>query len=257
MTEWAATPWIETPWTRARQAFLSFTISRSLLKLKSIELVMSSNHLIICHTLLLLPSTFPSIRVFSNEWAPHIKLPKYWSFSFGISPSNEYSGLISLANKDPSSQSYGFSSSRVWMQELDHKGNWVLKNWCFWTVVLEKTLESPLDCKEIKPVNPKGNKSWIFIGRTDDEAEAETPILWPLDAKSWLTGKDPDSGKDWRQEEKGITEDEMVGWHHQLDGHEFEQAPGVGDGQRSLACFSPWGHKESDMTEWLNWTDYL
>ena len=135
----------------------------------------------------------------------------------------------------------------VVMWELDYKESWALKNWCFWTVVLEKTLESPLDCKEI---NPKENQSWIFTGRTD--AEAETPILWPPDAKSWLIRKDPDAGKDRRQAEKGITEDEMVGWHHWLDGHEFEQAPGVGDGQGSLACCSPWGLKESDMIEWLN-----
>ena len=139
--------------------------------------------------------------------------------------------------------------------ELDHKESWVPKNWWFWTVVLEKTLENPLDNKEIKPVNPEGNQSWIFIGRND--AEAETPILWPPDAKSWLIGKDPDAGKDWRQEEKGMTEDEMVGWHHWLDGHEFEQAPGVDDGQGSLACCSPWGCKESEMTEWLNWTEAL
>ena len=137
------------------------------------------------------------------------------------------------------------------MWELDHKESWALKNWCFWTVVLvlEKT---PLDCKEIKPVNPKENQSWIFIGRTD--AEAETPILRPPDAKNWPTGKDPDAGKDWRQEEKGMTEDEMVGWHHRLNKHEFEQAPWVGDGQGSLACCSPWFSKESDTTEWLNWT---
>ena len=119
-------------------------------------------------------------------------------------------------------------------------------------VVLEKTLESPLDCKEIKPVNPKGNQCWIFIGKTD--AEAETPILWPPDAKSQLIGKDPNAGKDWRQEEKGKKEDEMVGWHHRLDGHEFEQALGVDDGQGSLACHSPWGCKELDTTEWYNWT---
>ena len=123
----------------------------------------------------------------------------------------------------------------------------------FWTVVLEKTLESPLDCKEIKPVHPKGDQSWIFIGRTD--AEAETPILWPPDAKSWLIGKDPDAGNDWRREEKGMTEDEMVGWHHQLNGHQFEKAPEVGDGQGGLVCCSPEGHKELDTTEWLNWTD--
>ena len=131
--------------------------------------------------------------------------------------------------------------------------SWGLKNWCFWTVVLEKTLESLLDCKEIQPVNPKGNQSWIFIGRTD--AEIETPILWPPDAKNWLIGKDPDAGKDWRQEEKVTTEDEMVGWHHGLNGHEFEQALRVGDGQGSLACYSPWGCKDSDMNEQLNWTE--
>ena len=139
------------------------------------------------------------------------------------------------------------------MWELDHKEGLALKNWCFWTVVLEKTLESPLNCKEIKPVNPKGNQSWIFIGRTD--AKAETPILWPPDVKSWLTRKDPDAGKDWKQEEKGTTEDELVVWHHWLSGHEFEQALGVGDGQGSLAFCSPWGCKESEMTERLNWTE--
>ena len=146
-----------------------------------------------------------------------------------------------FANEGPSSQSYGFSSSHVWMWELDHKVGWVPKNWCFWTVVLEKILESPLDCKEIQPVHPKGNQSWIFTGRTD--AEAETPILWPPDVKNWLTGKDPDIGKDWRQEEKGMREGEIVGWHQWLDGHEFEQALGVSDGQRSLACCSWWGCK--------------
>ena len=160
-----------------------------------------------------------------------------------------------FANKGPSSQSYGFSSSHVWIWVLDYKESWVLKNWCFWTVELEKTLESPLDCKEIQSVHPKGNQSWIFIGRTD--VEAETPILWPPDVKNWLIGKDYDAGKDWLREEKGTTEDEMVGWHHWLDGHEFEQAVGVGDGQGSLACCSPWGGKESDTTEWLNWTELL
>ena len=133
-----------------------------------------------------------------------------------------------FANKGPSSQSYVFSSSHVWMWELDGEESWVPKNWCFWTVVLEKTLESPLDSKEITSVNPKGSQSWIFIGRTD--AEAEAPILWSPDAKSQLMKKDPDAGKDWRQEEKGTTEDEMVRWHHGLDGHELEQAPGAGDG---------------------------
>ena len=141
------------------------------------------------------------------------------------------------------------------MWELDHKEYWVLKNCCFWTVVLEKTHESPLDCKEIQPVHPKGNQSWIFTGRTD--AEAEILVIWPPDAKNWLTGKDPDAGKDWRQEEKGMTEDEMVGYHHWLDGHDFEQCPGVDDGQRSLVCCSPWGRQELDMSERLNWTEWL
>ena len=152
-----------------------------------------------------------------------------------------------FANKGPSSQSYGFSSSHVWMWELDHKESWTLKNWFFWTVVLKKTLESPLDFKEIQPVNPKGNQSWIFIGRTD--AKAEAPILWAPDVKNWLIGKDPDAGKDWRQKEKGTIEDEMVGWHHSLDGHEVKQALGVGDGQGSLACCSPRGRKESNTTK--------
>ena len=137
------------------------------------------------------------------------------------------------------------------MWKLNYKESWALKNWCFWTVVLEKTLESPLDCKEIKPVHPKGNQSWIFFGRTD--AEAETPILWPPDVKNWLIGKDPDAGKDWRQEEKGMTEDEKVGWYHWLDGHEFEQALRVGDGQGSLACCS---HGVTKNQTWMSdWTD--
>ena len=142
-----------------------------------------------------------------------------------------------------------FSSSHVWMWELNHKECWVLKNWCFWTMVLEKTLDSPLDCKEIQPVHPKGNQSWIFIGRKD--AEAETPILWPPDAKCWPIGKDPDAGKDWRQVVKGTTEDEMVGWNHWLNRHECDQAALDGVRRGSLTCCSPWGHKESDMTEQL------
>ena len=137
--------------------------------------------------------------------------------------------------------------------ELDCKERWEQKNWCFWTVVLEKTLESPLDCKEIQPVHPKGYQSWVFIGRTD--VEAETPILWSPDAKSLLIRKDPDAGKDWGQEEKGTTEDEMVRWHHQLNGHEFRKAPGVGDGQGGLTCCNSWGRKELDTTERLNWTE--
>ena len=138
------------------------------------------------------------------------------------------------------------------VRELDHKESWVLKNWCFWTVVLEKTLESPLDCKEIKPLNPKGNQPWIFIERTDAEAPINTLATW---CKELTHLKDSDAGKDWRQEEKGTTEDEMVGWHHRFNGHEFELAPEVGDGQGSLVCCSPRDHKESDTTEWLNWTD--
>ena len=133
-----------------------------------------------------------------------------------------------FANKGPSSQGYGFSSGHVWMRVLDYKESWALKNWCFWTMVLEKTLDSPLGCKEIQPAHPKGDQSWVFIGRTD--VEAETPILWPPDVKSWLIGKDPDTGKDWGQEEKGTTEDEMVGWHHRLNGHGFEWTPGIDDG---------------------------
>ena len=125
-----------------------------------------------------------------------------------------------FTNKGPYSQSYDFSSSHVWIWELDYKESRVLKNWCFWTVVLEKSLESPLDYKEIQPVHPKGDQSWVFIGRTD--AEAEAPILWPPDAKNWLIWKDPDAGKNWRHEEKGTTEDDVVGWHHQLNAHEFE-----------------------------------
>ena len=166
----------------------------------------------------------------------HIKKQRYYFVSKGLS-----------------GQSYGFSSSHIWMWELGYKASWMPKTWCFWAVVLEKTLESPLDCKEIQPVHPKGNQSWIFTERTD--GEAETPILWPPDAKSWLIGKDCDAGRGWGQEEKGRTEDEVVGWHHQLNGHEVKQALGDGDGQGGLACCSPWGCKESDMTEQLNWTE--
>ena len=160
-----------------------------------------------------------------------------------------------FVNKGPSSQGYGFTSGHVWMWELDYKESWVPNNWCFGTVVLEKTPESPLDCKEIQLVHPKGDQSWVFIGRAN--VEAETPILWPPDAKSWLIGKDPDAGKDWKQEEKGTTEDEMVGWHHWLSRHEFGWTLGVGDGQRGLACCSSWGCKESDMIEQLNWTELV
>ena len=158
-----------------------------------------------------------------------------------------------FVSKCPSSQSYGFSSGHIWMWMLDYKESWVPKNWCFWNVVLEKTLESPLDYKEIQPVHPKGDQSWMFIGRTD--VKAETPLLWPPDAKSWLIWKDPDAGKGWGQEEKGMTEDEMVGWHHGLNAHEFGWTPGVGDGQRGLACFDSWGRKS--LTGLSNWTELI
>ena len=141
---------------------------------------------------------------------------------------------------------YRFSSSHEQMWELDHKEGWAPKNWCFWIVVMEKTLESPLDCKKIKLVNPKGNQPWIFIGGTD--AEAEAPMLWPLDVKSQFTGKDPDAGKDWGQEKTGATKDEMVGWHHWLNVYESEQTQGNSEGQESLACCSSWGHRELDTT---------
>ena len=194
--------------------------------------------------------------------------------------------------------SYGFSSSHVWMWKLDCEESWVLENWCFWTVVLEKTLESPMDCKEIQQVHSKGDQSWVFFGSScgcckiasvvsdsvrphrrqptrlpypwdspgkntgvdchfllqffgRNDAKAETPILWPPHVKSWPIGKDPDSGRDWGQKEKGMTEDEMAGWHHRLDGRESEWTPGVGDGQGGLACCNSWGHKELDTTERL------
>ena len=144
----------------------------------------------------------------------------YWKKSYDQSRQHMKKKRHYFSNKGTSSQSYCFSSSHVWMWEWDYKESCALKNWCFLTMVLEKTLESPLGCKEIQPVHPKGDQSWIFLGRTD--AEAETPILWPRHAKSWFIGKDPDAGRDWGQEEKGMTEDEIVGWHHRLDGHEFE-----------------------------------
>ena len=140
------------------------------------------------------------------------------------------------------------------MWQLNYKESWAPKNWCFWTVVLEKTLESPLDCKEIQPVHSKGDRSWVFFGRND--AKAETPVFWPPHAKSWLIGKDSDAGRDWGQDEQGTTEDEMAGWHHRLDGREFEWTLGVGDGQGGLACCNSWGCKVGHnwATE-LNWTE--
>ena len=165
---------------------------------------------------------------FLFSWAPKslqmvtapMKLKHAWSLEENHDQSRQHikKQRHYFANKGPYSQSYGFSSSHAWMWELDYKESWVPKNWRFWTVVLETTLESPLDCKEIQPVHPKGNQSWIFIGRT----EAESQILWPPNAKNWLIWKDPDAWKDWRWKEKGMTEDEIVGWHHQLNGHEFE-----------------------------------
>ena len=163
-----------------------------------------------------------------------------------------------FANKGPSSQGYGFSSSHVWMWELDYKESWVPKNWCFWTVVFEETLESPLECKEMQLVNPKGNQSWVFTGRTD--VKAETPVLWPPDAKSWFIWKDPDAGKDWRHK-KGMTEDEMVGWHHRLNGHEIEQALRVGDEQGSLGAqymgLQRVGHNRVTELNYINMTNYI
>ena len=154
-----------------------------------------------------------------------------------------------FAKKGPSSKGYGFSCGHVWMWELDCEESWVRKNWCFWTVVLKKTLESLLDCKEIQPVHSKGDQPWDFFGRND--AKAETPVLWPPHTKSWLIEKDSDAGRDWGQEEKGMTEDEMAGWHHWLNGRESEWTPGVGDGQGGLACCDWWGCKELDTTERL------
>ena len=148
----------------------------------------------------------------------------------------------------------GFSSSHVWMWELDCEDSWAPKNWCLWTVVLEKTLESPLDCKEIQPVHSEGDQPWDFFGRN---AKAETPVLWPPHVKSWFIRKDSDAGRDWGQEEKGTTEDEITGWHHWLDGHKFEWTLGVGDGQGGLACCDSWSRKESDTTERLNWTELM
>ena len=139
------------------------------------------------------------------------------------------------------------------MWELNCEESWALKNWCFWTVVLAKTLESPLDCKEIQPVHSKGDQPWVFFGRND--AKAEIPVLWPPHVKSWLTGKDSDAGRNWGQEKKGTTEDEMAGWHHGLDGRESEWTPGDGYGQGDLVCYDSWGRKESDTTEWLKWTE--
>ena len=161
-----------------------------------------------------------------------------------------------FSNKGPSSQSYGFSSSHVWMWELDYKESWAQKNWCFWSMVWRRLLRVPWTARRsnqsiLKEISPEYSLEGVKI------SEAETPILWPPDVKNWLIGKDPNAGKDCGPEEKRTTEDEMVGWHHRLSGQEFEQAAGVSDGQGSLAYCSPWSCKESDMTEWLNWTTSL
>ena len=189
-----------------------------------------------------------SLRMVTAAWNENTLAP--WKKNYDQPRQHIKKQRHYFANKGPSSQSCGFSSSHVWMLELDHKGECrridAFELWCW------RRLESPLDCEEIQPVHPKGNQSWIFIGRTN--AEAATPILWPPDAKNWLTGKDPDAGEDWRQEEKGTTEGNMVGWDHWLDGHEFDQASWVGDGQESLACCSPWGHRVGyDRVTELNW----
>ena len=178
-----------------------------------------------------------------------------WKKSYDKSRQHSKKQIHCFANKGLSSQGYGFFSGHVWMWELDCEESWGPKICCFWTVVLEKALESPLDCKEIQPVHPKVDQSWVFIGRID--VEVETPILWPPDAKSWLIWQDPGAGKDWGQEEKGTTENEMVGWHHRLNGHGFGWTLGVGDGQGGLACCGSWSHKELDTTEWLNWTELV
>ena len=151
--------------------------------------------------------------------------------------------MLSTHDESSNKAQYIFELLHVWMWELDCEEGWAPKNWCFWSVVLEKTLESPLDCKETQPVHSERDQPWDFFGRTD--AKPETPVLWPPHAKSWLIGKDSDAGRDWGQEEKGMTEDEMAGWHHWLDGHEYERTPGVGDRQGGLASCESWGHKES------------
>ena len=175
-----------------------------------------------------------------------MKLKDTWKESYEQPRQHIKKQRLYFANKGPSSQGYGLSSSHVWMWELDYKESWVPKNWCFWTVVFEKTLESPLGYKEIQPVHPKGDHSWVFIGRTD--VEAETAIFWPPDVKSWLIWKDPELGKIEGRRRRGW-QDEMV------DGHEFGQTPGVGDGQGGLAFCSPWGCKELGTTERLKWTE--
>ena len=194
---------------------------------------------------------FPSMLYLKLDKPQSQSLFPLWN-EFHSAP--QISWVLIYCNHNPNvfRVAINFPSSRVWMWELEHKESWAPNNCCFWTVVLEKTLESSLNYKEVKPINPKRNQSWIFTGRTD----AEAPILWPPDTKNWRIRKVSDAGKDWRQEEKGTIEDEMVEWNHLFDGHEFENVLGVGDGQGILVCCSSWSHKESDMTEWLNWTEW-
>ena len=199
---------------------------------------------------------FSGLRNHCRWWLQiwNLKSLTPWKESYEQPKQNIKKQRCYFVNKGLSSQGYGFSSGHVWMWALDFKESWVPKNWCFWTVVLEKTLESPLDCSEIQPVHPKGDQSWVFIDRTD--VKAETQIIWPPDAQSWLIWKDPDAGKDWGQEEKGTTEDEPVGWHHQLNGHGFGWTPGAGDGSGSLKCCGSWGRRVGqdwapELTDWL------
>ena len=190
-----------------------------------INIIIDGWYILICHIVLIIKVYFKLILMW-NILKPQM-LPSNFK--------------LMVADKGPYTQSYIFSSSQVWIKELDHKESWAPKNLCFWIMVLKK---SPLQFKEIKPVNPKGKQPWIFIGRND----AKASILWSPDAKSQLIGKDPDAGKDWGKEEKGVTEDEMIGWHHWLHGNEFEQSQGVSEGQGSLTYCSSWGCKEWDMT---------
>ena len=273
----------QTPWTAACQASLSFTIL-SLLKFVYIELVMPSNHLILCHPLLFLPSIFPSIRVFSNELALLIRWPKYWNFSFSISPSIEYSGLISFRIdwfdllavqgilksllQHHSSEASVLWCSAFFMVQLSHlcvaTGKTIpLTIWTFVGKVMSLLFNYSytLKRKKNKPVDSKGSQPWTFIGRTI--AGAEAPILWPPDAKNWLIGKDPDAGEDWRQEEKGMTKDEMVREHHWLTGHEFEQTLGDNEGQRSLVSkrarhnlVAEWQQQIESVYKWENYNCY-
>ena len=252
------------PWIAARQASLSITNSQSSLRLTSIESVMSSSHLILCRPLLPLPPIPSSIRDFSNESTLCMRWPKYWSFSFSISPSKEHPGLISFRLdwldllavqgtlksllQHHSSKASIFWHSAFFTVQLSHPYMTTGK-----TIALTRQTFVGKVMSLLLNMLSKGDQSWVFFGRND--AKAETQVLWPPHVKNWLIGKDSDAGRDWGQEEKGMTEDEMAGWHHWLNGHESEWTPRVGDGQGGLASCNSWGHKESDMTEWLNWIE--